>query len=173
MSETRLSNPSKNIECVKDRIVIIKKVIEYLQLFLPLTLAKRLVAIILLAAGVPVSRVTELSGVCDRSTRGLMKSLREEDIAGLLAIKRGSGKKRSTAGFEDEIIAEIERNNYHTRQQIADMIQEKFHIQVSVSTVGRLLKKRYQETEKRFSSGESRHGKTACILRQSAETTDG
>ena len=58
-----------------------------------------------------------------------------------MAIKRGSGKKRRTAGLEDEIIAEIERNNYHTRQQIADMIQEKFHVKVSVATVGRLLKK--------------------------------
>lgn len=115
--------------------------IEFLQSFLPLTLAKRLVAIVLLAAGVPVPRVTELSGLCDRSTRGLVKSMREEDPAGLLAIKRGSGKKSRTAGFEDEIIAEIEQNNYHTRQQIADMIQEKFHVQVSVATVGRLLKK--------------------------------
>lgn len=141
MADTRLSNSRKTVECVNDNIVIIKKVIEFLQIFLPLTLAKRLVAIVLLAAGVPVPRVTELSGLCDRSTRGLVKSMREEDPAGLLAIKRGSGKKSKTASFEDEIIAEIEQNNYHTRQQIADMIQEKFHVQVSVATVGRLLKK--------------------------------
>lgn len=141
MADTRLSNSRKTVECVNDNIVIIKKVIEFLQNFLPLTLAKRLVAIVLLAAGVPVPRVTELSGLCDRSTRGLVKSMREEDPAGLLAIKRGSGKKSKTASFEGEIIAEIEQNNYHTRQQIADMIQEKFHVQVSVATVGRLLKK--------------------------------
>lgn len=141
MADTRLSNSRKTVECVNDNIVIIKKVIEFLQIFLPLTLAKRLVAIVLLAAGVPVPRVTELSGLCDRSTRGLVKSMREEDPAGLFAIKRGSGKKSKTASFEDEIIAEIEQNNYHTRQQIADMIQEKFHVQVSVATVGRLLKK--------------------------------
>lgn len=141
MADTRLSNSRKTVECVNDNIDIMKKVIEFLQIFLPLTLAKRLVAIVLLAAGVPVPRVTELSGLCDRSTRGLVKSMREEDPAGLLAIKRGSGKKSKTASFEDEIIAEIEQNNYHTRQQIADMIQEKFHVQVSVATVGRLLKK--------------------------------
>ena len=164
MADTKVS---KTVEGVNGNVVIIKKVIEFLQLFLPLTLAKRLVAIVLLAAGVPVPHVTELSGLCDRSTRILLKSLREEDVAGLLAIKRGSGKKRRTAGLEDEIIAEIERNNYHTRQQIADMIQE------SVATVGRLLKKRDQKTEKRFPSSESRHRKTACILRQRAETADG
>ena len=72
---------------------IIKKVIEFLQILMPLTLAKRLVAMILLAAGVSVPRVTELSGLCDRSTRGLLKAMGEEDVGSLLTIKRGSGKR--------------------------------------------------------------------------------
>ena len=108
---------------------------------MPLTLAKRLAAMILLAAGVSVPRVTELSGLCDRSTRGLLKAMGEEDVGNLLTIKRGSGKKSKTFGLEREILQEIEKNNYHTRQQIADMIKEKFHVQVSVTAVGRLLKK--------------------------------
>ena len=120
---------------------IIKKVIEFLQVLLPVTLAKRLVAIVLLAADVPVERVTELTGVCDRSTRGLRKAMRGEDAGSLLTIKRGSGKKSKTFGLETEILQEIEKNNYHTRQQIADMIAEKFHVSVSVTAVGRLLKK--------------------------------
>ena len=64
-----------------------KKVLEFLQLFLPVTLAKRVVAIILIAAGIPVPRITELCGLCDRSTRGLVKSLQEGDATGLLAIQ--------------------------------------------------------------------------------------
>ena len=120
---------------------IIKKVIEFLQVLLPVTLAKRLVAIVLLAAEVPVVRVTELTGLCERSTRGLRKAMWEEDVRSLLTIKRGSGKKSKTFGLETEILQEIEKNNYHTRQQIADMIQEKFHVSVSVTAVGRLLKK--------------------------------
>lgn len=132
---------TKKSENANDNIVIIKKVIDFLQLFLPVTLAKRGVAMVLLAAGVPAPRVTELSGLCDRSTRGLLKSLREGDASELLAIKRGSGQKSKTSGLEAEILAEIERDNYHTRQQIADMIKEKFHVQVSAATVGRLLKK--------------------------------
>ena len=93
------------------------------------------------AAGIPVSRVTQLTGLCDRSTRSLLKSIQQNNIEGLFAIKSGSGQKSKTSGIEVEIIAEIEKNNYHTRQQIADMIKEKFHVQVSVATVGRLLKK--------------------------------
>lgn len=130
----------KERETVEDK-TIIKKVIEFLQVLMPVTLAKRLVAMVLLAAGVPVPRVTELTGLCNRSTRGLLKSMVEEEVGSLLTIKRGSGKKSKTNGLEAEILQEIEKNNYHTRQQIADMIQEKYHVQVSVTAVGRLLKK--------------------------------
>lgn len=143
---------------------IVKRVIEFLQAFLPVTLAKRVVAIVLLAADVPVERVTELTGVCGRSTRGLRKAMREEDAGSLLTIKRGSGKKSKTFGLETEILQEIEQNNYHTRQQIADMIQEKFHIQVSVTAVGRLLKKRHQKAKERIISGKSGYRKAARIL---------
>ena len=125
----------------KNGHVIVRKVIEFLQLFIPKTLAKRVVAMVLLSAGVPTAYVTELTGLCDRSTRGLLKSMQEEEIGVLLSIKRGSGQKSKTSGIEAEIVMEIEKGNYHTRQQIADMIEEKFHVRVSVATVGRLLKK--------------------------------
>lgn len=71
MADTRLSENPKTVKYASDNVVIIKKVLEFLQLFMPLTLAKRVVAIILLAAGVPVPRVTELSRLYDRSAAGL------------------------------------------------------------------------------------------------------
>ena len=67
--------------------------------------------------------------------------MRNIEIMELLRRKEGSGSQSKIAGLEAEIVAEIEKNNYHTRQQIADMIEEKFHIHISVATVGRLLKK--------------------------------
>ena len=137
-------NKSRNISPYgkrQDGLVIIRTVIEFLQLFMPKTLAKRVVAMVLLSVGVPTSCVTELTELCDRSTRGLLKSMQEEDIKSLLSIKRGSGRKSKTSDIESEIVAEIEKGNYHTRQQIADMIEEQFHVSVSVATVGRLLKK--------------------------------
>ena len=96
---------------------------------------------VLLSVGVPTSHVTELTELCERSTRGLLKSMQEEDIKSLLSIKSGSGRKSKTSDIESEIVAEIEKGNYHTRQQIADMIEEQFHVSISVATVGRLLKK--------------------------------
>lgn len=130
-----------DLENFNTDITIIKNILEFLKLFVPITIAKRLVAIVLLAAGVSTLRVTELTGLCDRSARGLLKSMREKDISELLRIKKGGGKKSKTSDIETEIIEEIEKNNYHTRQQIADMIKEKFCIEISVSSVGKLLKK--------------------------------
>lgn len=46
---------------------IILQVMQFLQLFLPLTLAKRLVAIILLAIGIPVADAVKFTGLCERS----------------------------------------------------------------------------------------------------------
>ena len=117
---------------------ILRQVIEFLQIFLPETLAKRLVAIVLLAIGVPVKNAVEMTGVCERRMWSLKKELQGATVAELLVIKPGSGRRRKTAGIEEQIIAEVESNNYHTRQQIADMVEEKFHVRISRSSVGRL-----------------------------------
>ena len=122
---------------------MLRQVIEFLQIFLPETLAKRLVAIVLLAIGVPVKNAVEMTGVCERRMWSLKKELQGATVAELLVIKSGSGRRRKTAGIEEQIIAEVESNNYHTRQQIADMVEEKFHVRISRSSVGRLLKKRH------------------------------
>lgn len=123
-----------------ESIKVIETVIAFLKIFMPETLAKRVVSIVLIAAGLTNSRVTELTGYCDRSVRGLRKDMREGDVSRLLSI-RGGGRRSKTAGLEDEILAELEKGNYQTRQQIADMILEKFHISMSPSAVGNFLKK--------------------------------
>ena len=138
-----IGRPKKNnpYEKSDDGIAIVKIIIDFLQIFMPITLAKRVVAMILVCAGLPTSHIAELSGLCDRTVRNLLTSMQTDSTESLLSIKRGSGLKRKTSGLEAEIVAEIEKENYHTRQQIADMIEEKFHVHVSVASVGRLLKK--------------------------------
>lgn len=139
------TNGAKKTEKVTEQnaegVRIIQSVIHFLNLFLPVTLAKRAAAMILIAAGVSDERVTGLTGLCDRSVRALRKALREGEPLQLLSIKKGSGRKSRTADVESQIFEELEKNNYHTRQQVADMIEEKFHIKISVSAVGKLLKK--------------------------------
>lgn len=129
---------------------ILKQVIEFLQLFLSETLAKRLVALVLLAIGVPVVDAVELSGLSERSLWSLKKNMKEATVAEVMVIKPGNGRKRKTADIESQILDELESNNYHTRQEIVDMINEKFHVCVSRSSVGRLLKKRHSVVKERI-----------------------
>lgn len=134
----------RNDETMSDNersIKIMGTIVSFLLVFVPKTLAKRIVAMILLAADVPIPRVVELSGLCERSVRELKRAMVEKDVSGLLTLKNGSGSRSKTKGLEDEIIAEVERGNYHTRRQIADMIEDKFQVKVSVTAVARLLKK--------------------------------
>lgn len=120
---------------------ILGQVIEFLQLFLPATLAKRLVAILLLAIGIPVKNAVELTGLCEKSMWTLKKRIREASVRELMAIKSGSGRKAKSDGLGEQILSELESGNYHTRQQIADMIEEKYNVRMSRSSVGRFLKK--------------------------------
>jgi transposase len=53
----------------------------------------------------------------------------------------GGGRKRKLLDLEESIVKEINNNNYHSHQQIADMIHEKYGIRVSLPVIGRLLKK--------------------------------
>jgi len=120
--------------------LIFKLIINFLQLLMPQTLAKRIASIALIAAGIPNERVTELTGLCNRSVRSLRKSLEAGEVETLFHVGGGSGQSK-LAGFETSIIEEIESGNYSNRQQIADMIQEKYGIKVSLNTVSNFLKK--------------------------------
>ena len=131
---------SDKTERSNEYLHIMGAVINFLKHFMRETMVKRVLSIILICAGLENSRVTELTGYCDRSVRGVRKKIEGGDISRLFTVG-GGGRKRKTAEFENEILAELEKGNYHTRQQIADMIEEKFHISISPSAVGKFLKK--------------------------------
>jgi hypothetical protein len=74
-----------------------KSIIGFLRNVMTETPAKRIVSMVLIAAGISNGRVTELTGLCGRSVL--------KDIEGL-------------------IIEMIETNNYHIQQETADMIYD-------------------------------------------------
>ena len=123
-----------------DAELIFKLIINYLQMLMPQTLAKRITSMALIAVGVPNERVTELTGLCDRSVRSLRKSLETGEVESLFHVGGGSGQSK-LAGFEAAIVEEIETGSYSNRQQIADMIQNKYGIKVCLNTVSNFLKK--------------------------------
>jgi transposase len=121
-------------------IHIFKMIMSFLELFMCKTLAKRLMSLVLIAVGLPNSRITELTGLSDRSIRSLKKVIADGDTESLFTVG-GGGRKGKLADVEKEIVEEIENNNYHSRQEIADMILEKFSLKVSLSAIGKFLKK--------------------------------
>ncbi len=143
-----INQPSTNR--IPEPVSVIQKVIDFLLLFIPKILAKRVVAIILLAADVPVPWAVELSGACSRTVRGLLRSLKKGETDSLFTLRSGSGSRSKTKGIEAEILEELENSNCHTQRQTADMIKDKFGISISLPAVAGFLKKRCQTAEERF-----------------------
>ena len=91
-----------------------------------------------------ISRVMELTQLSDRTVYDIKRKMAKhtpEDMGRLLQIKPGSGRKGALTGSEDEIIAEVNSNNYVSYQHIADMIKDKFKIATNRWSVRNLLKK--------------------------------
>ena len=120
---------------------IVKAIMIFLGLFMCETLVKRIVSMMLIITGYSRIRITELTGMCDKSIRTLQKKLEKGEINEVFHVGGGS-RKRKLADVETEIIKEVNENEYHSQQQIADMVQEKFGIKVTAITIGRLLKKK-------------------------------
>ncbi len=133
-------------------------------MFIPVSLAKRITSVLLLA-GISHDRVSELTGSCDRSVRVWKKQIANGDTDKLLMIGSGAGRKSKFANIENQVLDEIEKGNYHTQQQIVDMVLEKFNVKVSLMAVSRLLKKRHQEAEICLSSCKSGFQRAETILR--------
>ena len=141
MNEKRIETRGRPAKPMPDPSIIMMAVVRFLQMFMPETLAKRIVSVVLIAAGIPNNRITELTGVSDRSIWRIKKDISTGNIDNVFTIERGGGRPGNARGIEQEIAEELGKNNYHTRQQVADMIFEKFGVSMSVSAVGKLLKK--------------------------------
>ena len=73
-------------------------VIGFLSMFMPVTLSKRLVSIILLAVGMERSQVAEMTGFCDKTVKMVQTKLKDGEIKDLLKIG-GGGRKSKTADY--------------------------------------------------------------------------
>ena len=122
-------------------INIINAIYSYLQLFISPVIARRIISTLLIIAGVRSANITQLTGLCERSIRDLKKQLAAGNVDSLFVVKSGRGRKSKFKDVESQIIEEIEKGNYQTLQQIADMVNEKFGINASIMSVSRLLKK--------------------------------
>jgi transposase len=123
-----------------DTLQIISKVLIFFRLFMCETLVKRVIGIVLVAVGLPDSRVAELASLSEKSVSTLKKKLEGGELDNMFHVA-GGGRKRKLADVEGSILEEISNGTFHSQQQIADMIEEKYGIKVSLPVIGRLLKK--------------------------------
>ena len=141
----------------KNSDIIMEAVISFLSIFMPITLVKRVLSLVLIAAGLDNQNIHRLTGYDDSTIRKLRSDMRKKSISELLVI-RGGGRKAKSDGKENDILNELEKGNYHTHQQIADMVKEKFNVTMSVSAVSRLI---YLKAL-RFSTFLSTSGNSLC-----------
>jgi len=119
----------------------ISRIIAFLRIFMPETVARRIMSTVLLAVGIPDARVVELTGMSDRSVRDLRKKLRDGASDDDLFKASGGGRARKLKDVEKLVAEKIANNDYHTHQEIADLIYNEYGIKVHRSTVLRMLKK--------------------------------
>jgi transposase len=134
------SLPQEELQLIS--IKVVKAISAYLQLFISPVITRRIISAILIIAGIRNPKITELTGLSERGICDLKNQLMSDDLDNLFEIKAGRGRKSKIKDVESQIVEEIEKGNYQTLQQIADMIQEKFEINVSLMSVSRLLKKK-------------------------------
>ena len=120
---------------------IVNGICDFLQLFMSPIIARRIVSALLIIAGMRSNEITPLTGMCERSIRDLKKQLVSGDTDCLFEISNGRGRKSKFKDIESMIIDEVEKGNYQTLQQIADMVYDKYRIKVSIMAISRLLKK--------------------------------
>lgn len=143
---------------------VAKAIYEYLQLFLSPVIARRIISAILIIAGVHNTGITQLTGLCERSIRDLKNQIAAGDTDSLFETRSGRGRKSKFKDVESQIVEEIERGNYQTLQQIADMVQEKFGINASIMAVSRFLKKRNPQAKGWLNTRQGRCREAAQLL---------
>ena len=115
---------------------------EFLDTLMPETLSKRAASTMLIAAGLGNEKIVELTGMCIRSVRTLRKLMQEQEAtSSIFSIKPGSGRKKKTAGMEEEIFAELDKGEFQTHKDVMRILKEKFGIEVSINLVSRLMKR--------------------------------
>jgi transposase len=122
------------------KIEILSKIINCLSMLMPKTLAKRIIIVVMLLVGVSKQDIIKLTGISFPSLQKYTNQVNNGDIDSILTIK-GGGRKSNLNDIEQSLKEELNTNCYHNRQQIIDMVKDKFGFSISLSAIARFLKK--------------------------------
>ena len=91
--------------------VIMEAVISFLAIFMPITLVKRVLSLVLIAAGIDNKNINRLTGYGESTIRKLKSDMRKKSLSEILTI-RGGGRKAKSADVEKEILDEMLKKKF-------------------------------------------------------------
>ena len=124
--------------CIKKLVIL--GIIEFLEQYITKIVAIRLLFLMMTVCGLSNLNIKNLLPISYSTILKYVKIIKFRSIKEFLTIK-GGGRKGTLEAIEQDVLDMIDSHNFHTRQQIADMIEEKFDIKTTRYTVGRFLKK--------------------------------
>ena len=139
MSSARKKTKNQSLQMNGQTGAKVRFLICFLSKFLPLTICQRLFVILFLLVDVPGKRIGILTGICYKTVLQIKRDMKTNPLSTLLSRKSGSGSVGRLADVEEKIKEELDKNNYHSRQQISDMIWEKFGVRMKRTAIGRYL----------------------------------
>ena len=123
------------------RVELMEQIISCMATYMPEWLAKRVIRFLLLCFNVDKETIRKLTSGSTKAIPSSKVGPRAEKDVELQEIQ-GDGQKSSFADMEEEIVEELKTGKYHTQQEIADMIAEKYGIRkVSRASLRKLRKK--------------------------------
>jgi len=143
MAKKSKKAPKQNLVDKEDRYLhgIVYQVCAYLCMFMPRTLAVRLVCILFVACCMSNNRIAGLADCHAKTVRNLRKRMDNEMVSELMVIAPGSGRKpKVKADIKTQIIEKVKEGTFCCLRQIADMIKLSFALTISESAVSKLLK---------------------------------
>ena len=135
MAKKSKKAPKQNLVDKEDRYLhgIVYQVCAYLCMFMPRTLAVRLVCILFVACCMSNNRIAGLADCHTKTVRNLRKHAYGQ--------APGSGRKpKVKADIKTQIIEKVKEGTFCCLRQIADMIKLSFALTISESAVSKLLK---------------------------------
>ena len=116
-------------------------IIAFLALFMPKTLAVRLLSMLLIALDVSKKKIAVILNCSEKTVKNLSKRMEDEEVCTILTIKKGSGRKSKVdSSIQKQIVDTVNKGTFYSLRQIADMVLANFKFCLSTSTISRILK---------------------------------
>ena len=105
----------------------------------PKTWIVTIFVLLLAMLGLSNSRISRITGFCRETVRKKVNAYKQDGVKGAFKRKEGVGRHSKTVECSEEIVDDLEKNDYRSARQIKEMIEQKIKKIISISTVKNFL----------------------------------